>query len=202
MTLLLRWRQPDPPLLLQWRGPDDRLAQIALAVPPQPLAAIIGPPGPAGTSGPPGSGPAGPAGPAGPIGPAGATGPVGPVGPQGLAGPAGPVGLQGATGPTGPSGPQGPAGPQGKPPFSGNAVITITSPFPVSDWEETVSAPGVLPTHRIFVAIGAAADSDENEPELLDPVLLTGEAGTGSIRIVARFAAPVSGPVRLIWSAY
>jgi hypothetical protein len=60
----------------------------------------------------------------------------------------------------------------------------------------------VLPTHRIFVAVGAAADSDENEPELLDPVMLAGVAGTGSIRIIARFADPVSGPVRLIWSGF
>jgi hypothetical protein len=48
--------------------------------------------------------------------------------------------------------------------------------------------------------VSAAADSDENEPELLDPVMLAGVAG--SIRIIARFADPVSGPVRLIWSGF
>ncbi len=50
MTLVLGWRQPDPPVLTQWRGPDSNLALSALAVPPRPLAAIVGPPGPAGPS--------------------------------------------------------------------------------------------------------------------------------------------------------
>ena len=181
MTMILRWRQPDPPVVVQWRGPDGRLAVSALAVPVQPIAAIIGPPGPAGPSG---------------------TGPAGPPGVQGLAGVQGPAGATGATGLQGPAGATGPQGPQGAPPLSGNATITV-SPFGgTTDWEETVAASGVLPTHRIFVAVAAAADADENDPELLDPVMLAGEATTGSIRIIARFATPVSGPVRLIWSGF
>jgi Collagen triple helix repeat (20 copies) len=226
MTMILRWRQPDPPIVTQWRGPDGRLAMSALAVPPLPLAAIIGPPGP---TGPPGTGPAGPAGPTGatgaqgPIGPAGMTGPAGspgamgsqgvagPPGPQGLTGeagapgPQGPAGVAGATGATGAQGPQGPQGPQGvagAPPLSGNATLTIATIGGATDWEETVAASGVFPTHRVFVAPGACVDTDENDPELLDPVLLAGEAGAGTIRIIARFATPVSGPVRLIWSAF
>jgi hypothetical protein len=195
MTMILRWRQPDPPIVTQWRGPEARLAVSALAIPPQPLAAIIGPPGPAG---PPGTGPAGPAGVPGPPGP---TGPTGLAGAQGSAGATGAPGPQGPAGPAGPVGLTGPQGPQGAPPLSGTATLTIASLGGATDWEETVAATGVLPSHRIFVAVGPGADSDENEPELLDPVMLAGEAGAGTVRIIARFATPVSGPVRLIWSA-
>lgn len=50
MTLALRWRHADPPIVTQWRGPDGSLALSALAIPPRPIAALIGPPGPAGPS--------------------------------------------------------------------------------------------------------------------------------------------------------
>jgi hypothetical protein len=50
MTLLLRWRMPDPPLTLMWRGADETIAQAAVANPAAPVAAIIGPVGPAGPS--------------------------------------------------------------------------------------------------------------------------------------------------------
>ena len=48
MTLLLRWRQPDPPLVLRWRGPDDRVAALAAADTPTAILTVIGPPGPPG----------------------------------------------------------------------------------------------------------------------------------------------------------
>ncbi len=66
MTLILAWRQADPPIITQWRGPDERLARSALSLPVQQLAAVIGPAGPAGPPGP--SGPPGSPGPAGPPG--------------------------------------------------------------------------------------------------------------------------------------
>jgi hypothetical protein len=54
MTLILQWRQPDPPFFTRWRGPDGKLAASALAVPVPPLPTIIGPPGVPGPVGPPG----------------------------------------------------------------------------------------------------------------------------------------------------
>ena len=59
MSLVLRWRVPEPPIVTRWRGP----AGIAAAVtrrPLAPIAAVIGPPGPAGAQGVPG--PQGPQG--------------------------------------------------------------------------------------------------------------------------------------------
>lgn len=51
-ALVLRWRQPDPPVVTRWAGPDGRVQQIAANDPPQPLAAVVGPPGPVGPVGP------------------------------------------------------------------------------------------------------------------------------------------------------
>ena len=48
MTLLLRWRQPDPPLVLRWRGTDARVAALAAADTPTAIPTVIGPPGPPG----------------------------------------------------------------------------------------------------------------------------------------------------------
>ena len=59
MSLVLRWRVPEPPIVTRWRGP----AGIAAAVtrrPLAPIAAVIGPPGAAGAQGVPG--PQGPQG--------------------------------------------------------------------------------------------------------------------------------------------
>ncbi len=49
--MALVWRMPDPALITQWRGPDGRMVPSALAVPPMPLATLVGPPGVAGPPG-------------------------------------------------------------------------------------------------------------------------------------------------------
>lgn len=87
--IALRWRQPEAAIVTRWRGPDGSLARSALAVPPMPLATLIGPPGVPGAAG--AQGPAGPAGPQGPVGP------QGPAGAGGLTGSATII----APGPTG-----------------------------------------------------------------------------------------------------
>lgn len=52
MTMLLLWRQPDPPLTLRWRGPDERIAPVAAASSPFAIPTLIGPPGVQGPEGP------------------------------------------------------------------------------------------------------------------------------------------------------
>ena len=51
-ALVLRWRQPDPPVVTRWAGPDATVDALAARDPPQPIAAVVGPPGPAGPAGP------------------------------------------------------------------------------------------------------------------------------------------------------
>lgn len=114
-ALVLRWRQPDPPVVTQWRGVDAAMLASVARDPLIAIAAVIGPPGlagPAGVAGPAGPvGATGPEGATGPAGPAGVQGPIGPTGAQGPQGSVGPAGPAGATGPMGATGPQGPAGP-------------------------------------------------------------------------------------------
>jgi hypothetical protein len=52
MTMLLVWRQPDPPITLRWRGPDSGIAPVAAASTPAAIPTLIGPPGVAGPAGP------------------------------------------------------------------------------------------------------------------------------------------------------
>jgi Collagen triple helix repeat (20 copies) len=218
MTLLLLWRQSDPPIVTIWRGPEGSLAPSALAVPPRAFATLIGPPGVAGPAGPPGAagatGPAGPAGATGASGPAGATGATGPSGPAGpggaagSAGPAGATGVTGATGPAGPTGATGPAGPQGvqgvagPSPLSGTALLSLVNPAGKLEHFESVAAAGVTPSSRLFVALAPTNDDDENDTELSDLAAISASPGTGSIAITAAFSAPMSGPIKINWSAY
>ena len=44
-TLILRWRRVPPPVAVRWAGPDVSLTAAPDAVPPTPIAAIVGPPG-------------------------------------------------------------------------------------------------------------------------------------------------------------
>ncbi|MEQ1548936.1 MAG: hypothetical protein ABL918_09870 [Chakrabartia sp.] len=157
--IILGWRKPDPPIVTRWRGPDGSLAPSALAVPPQPIATLIGPPGLSGS--------------------------------------------QGATGPQGPQGPQGPTGPQGASGSSISGVATITVPDGAGRFEhqQSVIAPGVTPASRIFLTLAPATDMDENTPELLDLVSISGAPESNAISIAAHFSAPVSGPISFNWSA-
>ncbi len=208
MTLVLRWRQPDPPLILRWRGPDGSLAASALAVPPQPIATLIGPPGSTGAPGPQGAtgsqGPAGNTGAPGPTGSQGPPGETGDAGPQGSSGPPGPQGATGPAGPQGSPGAQGPAGPQGPPgtALAGSATIVLSQATGGRfEHVETIPATGVTAASRVYLALAPADDTDENSPELLDLVALSGAAATDAIAITATFREPTSGLVKLYWSA-
>lgn len=55
MSLILRWRVPDPAIATLWRGPLGMLSALTRD-PSLPVAAIVGPPGPAGPQGPAGAG--------------------------------------------------------------------------------------------------------------------------------------------------
>lgn len=51
MTLVLRWRVPDPPIVTRWRYLDQVTAATVARAPETPLAAIVGPPGERGLTG-------------------------------------------------------------------------------------------------------------------------------------------------------
>jgi Collagen triple helix repeat (20 copies) len=162
----------------------------------------VGPQGAAGESNIPGpAGAAGPAGPQGATGNVGATGSTGATGTAGATGPAGPTGPTGATGADGPAGPQGSIGPSGASAIGGAAIITLPQGRGLYEWSETVAASGVTTASRIQLGLAPALDGDENDPELIDIGALSASALTNQILISATFATPVSGAVKLNWSA-
>ena len=84
--------------------------------------------------------------------------------------------------------------------ISGTATLTV--PNNRIEWSETVTAVGVLGTHRIFLTVGNHLDSDENSAELLDIDAMSAAPGTGQITVTIGFDNPTSGPVLLNWSAF
>lgn len=138
-------------------------------------------------------------------GPADMASPVSPFAPPvqlaAIIGPPGVMGPEGAAGAAGPEGPAGPPGPPGAGSPAGSATITVPGPAGRTEWEETVSASGVAAGDRIFLSLAPAADSDENTPDLIGGVTLSGVAGAGEIAVFAAFDDPVSGPILLNWSA-
>lgn len=82
---------------------------------------------------------------------------------------------------------------------TGTLIVTVGQMKP--EHVETVVVAGVVATNRIFLALGVHLDSDENDPELLDILALSGAAGTATITVTMAFAAPTTGPIKLNWMA-
>ena len=86
--------------------------------------------------------------------------------------------------------------------MNGTATLTISEPAGRMEHQESVSATGVTPGNRLFLSLEPTNDSDENAPEMIDLVSLSALPGSDSITVTATFAAPMSGPVKLNWSAF
>ena len=114
--------------------------------------------------------------------------------------------MVGPAGPTGPPGPRGDQGPQGPPGSAGLATvkgqITVTLPTVlgnagVTSHTETVTATGMTPDKQVLVALANGLDANENEPEMIDLVALSGLAGTDQLTITMTFSERTSGPINL-----
>lgn len=180
-----------------------------------------GPIGPQGVTGPQGpiglTGPSGPTGATGPKGDTGETGPQGIQGPIGLTGPQGPIGLTGPAGNTGPSGPAGPGVPSGG--VAGQALIKASGTYYDAQWQatsgdatvtiptlsfahiQTVAALGLTGSSRPILALAPHLDDDENTPELLDVLSISGQPGTDTLTVTMTFATPTRGSIKLYWRA-
>lgn len=80
-------------------------------------------------------------------------------------------------------------------------LATITIPTARMEWEETVTATGVTGSSRIMLALAPAADTDENDPIMLDVASLSAAPGTDQITVSIAFAVPAQGAIKLNWSA-
>jgi hypothetical protein len=97
---------------------------------------------------------------------------------------------------------QGTQGLPGVAPLSGTASLSLVNPAGKLEHSESVVATGVTPAARLFIALAPTSDEDENDPELTDLAAISASPGTGSIAVTAAFAAPMSGPLKINWSAY
>lgn len=80
-------------------------------------------------------------------------------------------------------------------------VASVTVPNGVYEWEETVTAVGVVGSNRIILSLAPTADSDENDPIFLAVLSLAAAPGTGQITVYLAFLEPTSGIIKLNWSA-
>jgi hypothetical protein len=96
----------------------------------------------------------------------------------------------------------GPPGIAGPAPLSGKVTIIMPNGQGAFEHQQSFEVEGILPSHRLFVALAPVSDDDENCPEMIDITSLSGATASDSITITASFAAPVSGPVILNWSAF
>lgn len=83
-----------------------------------------------------------------------------------------------------------------------SGVATVTVPNSRVEWEETVVATGVTGSSKILVSLAPTTDSDENSADLLPPFTISGTPGTNTITFLMGFSEPVSGPIKLNWSAF
>ena len=83
--------------------------------------------------------------------------------------------------------------------LAGTATVTLSAA--AFQHSETVAAVGVAPGDVVMVCLAPTADSDPNDPEMLDIVALSAAAGTDAITFGLTFSTRTVGAVKLNWSA-
>lgn len=80
-------------------------------------------------------------------------------------------------------------------------TATVTVPNNQLQWQETVTATGVVPSDVVLPTIAPHLDADENDAEMLDVMAISALAGTDQITVILAFATPTAGPIKLNWMA-
>lgn len=79
-------------------------------------------------------------------------------------------------------------------------AATLTIPASTCSHRETIAAPGITaaPVSAMLAAVG---DEDENDPEMLDVVLLHAKSipAAGLIEFLMTFSSPTRGPIRILY---
>lgn len=83
-------------------------------------------------------------------------------------------------------------------------ATTLTLPTSTTSHRQVVSVPTITPTSKVEVMLAPAEDTDENDPELLDLVVLhaTPKPATGEIEFLITFSSPTSGPIPILYRSY
>lgn len=86
-------------------------------------------------------------------------------------------------------------------PVSG--IATVTVPNSRMEWEETVTTTGAAALSKIYVTLHPGLNRDENTADMLPPMTVAGTPVSfgDSTTFILSFSEPVSGPIKLNWSA-
>jgi hypothetical protein len=86
---------------------------------------------------------------------------------------------------------------------SGGLAGQVSLPVPNNSIsaEATLTARGVTPTNVVMIGLAPHSDSDENATDLIDLLSVSATPGTDEITVIASFATPHAGSIRLNWSA-
>lgn len=84
---------------------------------------------------------------------------------------------------------------------SGTATIDITGfPGGYFDHVETVAAVGLVTGDKVHLQLAFEDNAEENGPEMLDVVSLSGECfADNTLTVLATFSTPTRGPINLIY---
>lgn len=85
---------------------------------------------------------------------------------------------------------------------SGTATLTAPSGARVFELIGTTAVVGMVASRPVVAWLSGVDDADENDPELLDVKSISALALTNQIRFTLSFGVPVSGPIKLNWSAF
>jgi hypothetical protein len=85
--------------------------------------------------------------------------------------------------------------------LAGALTANVPGPDGRIEHSETLTASGITPASRVFLSLAPVSDADENDAELIDLTSIAAAPGTGQLTVAMTFAAPVSGPIKLIYGA-
>lgn len=83
-------------------------------------------------------------------------------------------------------------------------AATLTLPTSTTSHRQIVAAPSITPTAKVEVMLAPVADTDENDPELLDLVALhaTPKPASGEIEFLITFSSPTRGPIPILYRSF
>lgn len=92
-----------------------------------------------------------------------------------------------------------PAGGGGGSALPWNAVVVTVDLRGSYQHEQTIADASIVAGDVIDIRLDDCDVDDENEPDMLDLILMRAKAGTGTVEIVLTFLQRTSGPVKLLW---
>jgi len=83
-------------------------------------------------------------------------------------------------------------------------AATLTLPTSRTSHRQVVSALSLQPTAKVEVMLAPVEDTDENDPEMLDLVVLhaTPKPATGEIEFLITFSSPTRGPIPILYRSF